>query len=422
MLSVDEALSIILGHVDALRPEQLPLLEANGLVLAEPVVASEHIPPFRNSAMDGYAVRAGDTALATVHQPVMLRVIDHVPAGSTPRMSIKGGTAARVMTGAPMPDGANAVVRFEETTEHDQAYGAPLHVEAIGICRPARPDDNVRQAGEDVVAGTEVLAIGTRLRPPELGMLAALNRQVVAVHRRPRVAILSTGDEIVDVGPPLRPGEIWNSNSYTLAAMVQRWGAVPQVIGVARDDVHDITDRLAAIHNADLIVTSGGVSVGDYDLVKEVLQAQGEVSLWEVRMKPGKPLAFGHLAGRPLLGLPGNPVAAAVSLEVFGRPAIFRMLGRRDVSPVAIQANLLHTIGNRGQRRHFVRARVERQSDGTLAVRAAGEQGAGVLSSLCQANGLLVVPEDRDVMEVGSPATVLMIDWDTPGYETLGFR
>lgn len=419
MLSVDEALAIILQQFDPLPPEETPLLEANGLVLTGSVFADEPIPPFRNSAMDGYAVRSHDTAAATMHEPAILRVIDHVAAGSTPTKRIAVGTAARVMTGAPMPEGADAVVRFEETTEGRWAWDNPRDRGVIGICRPAQEHDNVRLAGEDVAAGSEVLTSGTRLRPPELGMLAALNRRSVSVHRRPRVAILSTGDEIVDVGRPLRPGEIRNSNSYTLAAMVQRWGAVPLPIGVARDDVDDISNRLAAVHNADLIVTSGGVSVGDYDLVKDVLQAKGEVALWEVRMKPGKPLAFGQVGGRPLLGLPGNPVAAAVSLEVFGRPAVLRMLGRQDLTPMAIQARLAHVVGNRGQRRHFVRARVERHHDGSLSVRAAGEQGAGVLSSLCQANGLLIVPEDREVVEAGATVTVLMTDWDTPGSESL---
>jgi molybdopterin molybdotransferase len=235
----------------------------------------------------------------------------------------------------------------------------------------------------------------------------------VSVHRRPTVAVISTGDEVVDPGQPIRPGQIRNSNSSTLAAMAKRLGAIPILLGVARDNIDSLTDRLHAARNADLIVTSGGVSLGDYDMVKDVLRAEGEIAIWQVRMKPGKPLAFGTVGGKPLLGLPGNPVAAAVSFEQFGRPAIMRMLGRPDLFAPTVEARLLERIDNRGQRRHFVRARVEAVRDGEFTVRVAGDQGAGVLSSLCRANGLLVIPERIEVAEPGMRLTVQMIDWRT---------
>ena len=318
------------------------------------------------------------------------------------------------MTGAPMPEGADAVVRFEETDE--TAYGPGRvggpHRFEIGIQRAAKSWHNVRAPGEDVRAGATVLTAGTRLRPPEIGVLAALNRGCALVHRRPRVAILSTGDEVIDVGPVLRPGQIRNSNSYTLAAMVKRAGGCPVLLGIARDTVADLTDKLAAARESDLIVTSGGVSLGDYDMVKDVLQAEGEIAIWQVRMKPGKPLAFGRIGDKPLLGLPGNPAAAAVSFEQFGRPAILKMLGRHDLTPPTIEATLLERLDNRGQRRHFVRARVEGNERDGYTVRTAGDQGAGVLTSLARANGLLVVPESLDVAEPGMRLAVQMVDWD----------
>jgi molybdopterin molybdotransferase len=270
----------------------------------------------------------------------------------------------------------------------------------------------VRAAGEDVAAGATVIAKGTRLRPPEIGLLAALNRTEVPVHRRPRVGILSTGNEVVEVGPGLRPGQIRNSNSHTLAAMVTKFGGLPVYLGVARDTVSDLTERLTNNSGLDLIVTSGGVSLGDYDMVKDVLRAEGEIAIWQVRMKPGKPLAFGHFGSTPLIGLPGNPVAAAVSFEQFGRAAILKMLGRKDLEIPTVLATLTERIDNRGHRRHYVRACIKGGTDEGFAVQTAGEQGAGVLSSLARANGLLIIPEELEVAEPNMRLPVQMIDWD----------
>jgi molybdopterin molybdotransferase len=265
-----------------------------------------------------------------------------------------------------------------------------------------------------VAAGERVLAAGIALRPAEIGVLAALGREQVAVHRRPRVAVLATGDEVVDAGAELGPGQIRNSNSPTIAALVRRCGGDPILLGVARDTTAELRAKLAEARQRDLIVTSGGVSSGDYDVVKHVLQTEGNVEVWQVRIKPGKPLAFGRVGGAPLIGLPGNPVAAVVAFEQFVRPAIRKLLGHRDLGIPTVQARLLDRIDNPGGRRHFVRVRVEAEAPGGYVARVAGSQGAGVLTSLMLANGLLVVPEDLAVAEPGMMLPVQMLDWQ-PG-------
>ena len=411
MLGVEEALDRILAAFSPLPAGDVALGDALDLVLAEEVVAGEDVPPFRNSAMDGYAVRAEDTTGAGFDRPIRLRVVGQVAAGATPPGAIRPGEAIRIMTGAPMPEGADAVVRFEETDEPVEGPSGGLP-ESVAVFRGAKPWDNARPAGEDVARGSVVLAAGTRLRPPELGLLAALNQTTVRVVRRPRVAILSTGNEVIGPGPALCPGQIRDSNGVTLMTMARRWGAEPVGLGICPDAAGALRDVLTAEHGADLLVTSGGVSLGDYDLVKDVLRAEGEIALWQVRMKPGKPLAFGRVRGVPLLGLPGNPVAAAVSFEQFGRPAIRRMQGRSDLSAPVIEATLTERLTNRGQRRHYVRAKVEADGRGRYLVRTAGDQGAGVLSSLARANGLLVVPEHLEVVEPGTRLPVQMVDWD----------
>ncbi|MGH2562009.1 MAG: molybdopterin molybdotransferase MoeA [Thermomicrobiales bacterium] len=411
MIGVDDARERILAAFSPLPAVSVPILDALDLVLAENVIADCDIPPFRNSAMDGYAVRAADTRRASVDTPVPLRVIAQLAAGYPANTVVRPGTAARIMTGAPLPDGADAVVRFEETV--DQTSVPRLNgdrLDLVRVTRPCKQWDNVREAGEDVGVGETVLRAGTRIRAAEIGVLASLNRATVAVHRRPVVAILSTGDEVIDLGPELLPGQIRNSNSYLLAAMVRRLGAQPLMLGIARDALDDLTGRLRLAREADLVVTSGGVSLGDYDMVKDVLRQHGEIAIWQVRMKPGKPLAFGWLDKVPLLGLPGNPVAAAVSFEQFGRPAILKMLGCRHLDMPVVVATLTEAVDNRGHRRHYVRALVEPSEDG-FTVRPAGDQGAGVLMSLARANGLLVVPEEKEVAAPGERLTVQMIDW-----------
>lgn len=410
MLGVDAAREHVLAAVRPLPPVDLPLLDAVGLVLAEDVVADADIPPFRNSAMDGYALRAADVAGATAERPVRLAVVAEVAAGTPEPAPLAPGQAVRIMTGAPLPAGADTVVRFEETDEFD----AGPRRSQVAVRRAVRPWENVREAGEDVRAGSVVLPRGTVLRPAAVGILASLNRATVRVHRRPRVGILSTGDEVVDLGPELRPGQIRNSNSYTLAALVRESGGEPVLLGVARDRTEEIRVKLRLAQDVDLLITSGGVSIGDFDLVKQVLQAEGEVSLWQVRIKPGKPMAFGRVGEVPLLGLPGNPVAAFVAFVQFGRPALRTMLGHRDLGLPTVRARLLEGHENRGRRRHFVRGIVERRGEEWVAW-PCGLQGSGVLTSVTAANCLIVLPETWDAASPGDQVEVQLLDVVWPG-------
>jgi molybdopterin molybdotransferase len=402
MIGVAEALERVMAGVAPLPAEDVSLDAALGRILAEDVVADEDIPPFRNSAMDGYAVRAADLRGASRTAPARLRVVGHGPAGYPATGTVTAGTAIRIMTGAPLPPGADTVVRFEETDNR---------ADEVAVFSEQRAWVNVREAGEDVRAGTTVLRAGCALRPAEIGVLASLGQASVAVFRRPRVAILSTGDEVAALGQPRRPGQIRDSNSHTLAALVRRYGGEPQGLGVARDTVGELTAALRAAREANLILTSGGVSVGDYDMVKDVLRAEGRIDIWQVRMKPGRPLAFGYLGDRPFLGLPGNPVAAYVSFEVFARPVILRQAGHAAWHKPTIRARLAETVDNRGGRQHYIRALVTPGTDLPL-VRPTGEQGSGVLTALIRANALLVVPDGTEQLPEGTLVDVEMLHWE----------
>lgn len=414
-ISVDDALARVLHGAGPLGVEQVALLDAPGRVLANDVVADADTPPFRNSAMDGYAVRAADILGASTDRPIKLAVIADAPAGYAPRAGVRPGTAIRIMTGAPLPPGADTVVRFEDTDEAATgalaAAGDAGHSRRIGI-RVTQPKwVNVREAGEDIARGTTVLHAGTALRPVEVGLLAALGYREAPVYRRPVVAIVATGDEVVGPGDALAPGQIRDSNSYTVAALVRRYGGIPRLLGVARDRIDELTERLMAARSADVIVSSGGVSVGDYDMVKTVLQSEGAIDLWQVRMKPGKPLAFGQLGGKPFLGLPGNPVAAYVSFELFARPLLLRQQGVADVSKPTVRARLATALENKGGRQHYVRALVTAGVSGPL-VAPTGDQGSGVLTALAKCNSLLIVPEGVTSLEAGQEVEVALLHWE----------
>jgi molybdopterin molybdotransferase len=413
MISVDEALENILRHITPLDSEMIPITEALDRVLAEDVKSSGNIPPFANSAMDGYAVRAQDIATASPKSPVELGVIADVPAGAVPDRPVEPGTAARIMTGAPVPPGSDAVVPFELTSEG--RGGIQTAEGQVVIYESVRAGDNVRDAGEDIREGQVVLQAGHVLRPPDVGVLAAMGYPRVRVFRRPRVAILATGDELVDVSEPIAPGKIRNSNEYASIALVQRYGGVPVPLGIARDTAEDLTIKIRGglAQKVDLFLTSAGVSVGDFDMVKNVLAAEGEMHFWQVAIKPGKPLAFGSVANVPLLGLPGNPVAALVASEVFARPAILKLGGHADWEKPSVRAILDEDVHNSG-RRHFMRARVRWERDGYhVTTRGSGVQvqGSGILSSLVWANGLVVVPEEVTYIQAGSSVNVWMLDW-----------
>jgi molybdopterin molybdotransferase len=400
MLSVEAAREQVLAAFSPLPPVSVPLLDALGLVVADDIVADVFVPPFRNSAMDGFAIRSIESADASV----TLAVVTSVAAGDIPGVAIGPGEAARIMTGAPVPDGADAVVRFEETDEGARDDGNPT----VTIHRRIQPDENVRAVGEDIRPGMIAIPRETRLRPSEIGVLASLDVAAVSVHRRPRVAILATGDEVVELGDPLRPGQVRNTNSYIVSAIVQREGGETTLLGIARDSISELSETLASAGTPDLIVTSGGVSVGDYDMVKEVLRERGSVDVWQVRMKPGKPLAFGTIGGVPLLGLPGNPFAALVAFEQFGVPALRRMLGRADLDHPVVTATLADRIENRGGRRHFIRGALEWTDDG-YTVHRVGGHGSALLSGFIESDCFIVVPEIRDVLEAGELVKVQII-------------
>ncbi|MDX1689082.1 MAG: molybdopterin molybdotransferase MoeA [Candidatus Promineifilaceae bacterium] len=411
-LTVSEALQLVLDGVDVLSSETVPLLEALDRVLAQSVVARDSLPPFANSSMDGYAVRAADVQGASREKPVTLRVVGDVAAGSVPVTTLgKDGQTVRIMTGAPLPDGADAVIPVEETSEPWRERERPLPDE-IDVYRSVDSGDYVRYPGEDVEAGEEVLPPGHVLRPQEISVLASLGVAEVEVVRRPRVAILATGDELIPVNEPLQPGKIRNSNGYAQTAQVKALGAIPVPLGIARDTEEDVRGRLQAGLDAgmDLFVSSAGVSVGAYDVVKAVLEDEGNVGFWRVRMRPGKPLAFGTYAGIPYLGLPGNPVSSMVSFERFARPAILKMAGHEELERPQVTVTMRDDIYSDG-RETYARAVVERGPDGGYVATTTGSQGSHIMTSLVKANALVIVPEGVKHVPAGDRLLAMMIDW-----------
>jgi molybdopterin molybdotransferase len=417
MISVEEALEKVLACVEVLKPERRPILDCLGQVLAEDVHSTIDIPPLDNSAMDGYALRAEDTREATESSPRYLVVVGEIAAGSMPTKEVEPGTAIRIMTGAPLPEGADAVVKFEDTDEVSRK-SSKEHLSHIGVLCQAKKGLNVRRRGEDIAKGHLILEKGKVLRPQEIGVLAALGHSTALVIRRPIVAILATGDELTSVDQPLAPGKIHDSNTYTIAAEVSRYGGIPKILGIGRDSVESLTEKIDAGLDADMLITSGGVSKGDYDIVKDVLAEQGEIGFWTVCMKPGKPIAFGvikKVKGRrmrkvPHLGLPGNPVSSMITFEQFARPAILKMMGRRILTKPTIRAIIEDNIANTDGRRLFARVTVTRRS-GQYRASLTGPQGSGILTSMAEADGLAVIPESSKGVKAGDMVEVQMLDW-----------
>ncbi len=405
----------ILSNVAVLEPEEKPILEALGQVMAENVYSSFQIPPLDNSAMDGYALRSADTAGATEELGRELQVIGEVAAGYIFQGQVDRGQAVRIMTGAPVPRGADAIVQYENTSEgRGQAWKGSEKGARISIFQQVHPGENVRHAGEDIAAGSLVFSRGTILRPQEIGVLASLGRAKVWVIRRPVVSVLATGDELVEVGQPLEAGQIYNSNSYSIASQVRKYGGIPRVQGIARDNLEDLKSKIEEGLDGDMLLTSAGVSVGEYDMVRDVLASRGEIGFWKVRMRPGKPLAFGTLTkgGKtvPHLGLPGNPVSSMIAFEQFARPSMLKMMGRTRWVKPSVDAVLLEDIENQGGRRFFARALVEKK-DGQYYARITGPQGSGILTSMAAANGLVVIPEHVALARAGEHCQVQMLDW-----------
>ncbi len=409
MISVEEALEKVLSYVRELDAEKKPILSCLGQVLAEDVRSDIDVPPLDNSGMDGYAVRSSDTKSASEKSPKVLKVIDTVAAGSISNLEVSEGKAIRIMTGAPIPRGADAVVRFEDTDEEERGTGTT----EIGIKQPANPRQFIRGSGGDIKKGSFVAVRGTIIKPAHIGVLASIGRAEVSVIRRPRVALLVTGNELEELGKSLPVGKIYSSNSYSIAAEVLRYGGIPKVLGIAPDNADALTAKIHESYDTDMLITTGGVSAGDYDLVKDVLAREGEITFWTVRMRPGKPIAFGTINGRkkiPHLGLPGNPVSAMITFETFARPAILKMMGIAKSDRPVIEATVEDDVVNEDGRRVFARALVEKRG-GRYFARTTGSQDSGVLTSMSQANGLVIVPEDITRVKAGEKAKVIMLDW-----------
>ena len=414
MLSVEEALERILAHFHVLESEERPLLDALGQVLAEDATARHDIPPLDNSAMDGYAIQAASVVGASENSPVMLKVVGAVAAGQLPSDTVGPGTTVRIMTGAPIPPGADSVVPFEETDEVERRDSGDS-LDQIGVKIPIRLGADIRPAGQDVRRGDTVLTKETTLRPAEIGVLASLGLENVTVVRRPVVAILATGNELLEAGADYAEGKIYDSNSYSIAAGVLRYGGIPKLLGIARDNLDSMNAKLKEGLDSDMLITSAGVSKGDYDMVKDVLAQHGEIDFWSVRMRPAKPLAFGVLRtdeGRevPHLGLPGNPVSAMVAFEQFARPAIRKMMGKSGLRKPRITAVLDEPIYNTDGRRVYARAVISKEN-GAYHARLTGNQSSNLLTSMASANGLAVCPEDLPMKKAGDVVEVLMLDW-----------
>jgi len=398
--TVDEARTTILRAIQPLPPEDVSLEAAFGRVLAADVYAERAVPPFRNSAMDGYAVNAADVTAARADRPARLRVVGEAAAGHAPHQPVHPGTAVRIMTGAPLPDGSDAVVPVEETRAADGM---------VDILARVEPGTHVRQAGEDIQAGEQALPAGIPLTPSRIGLLASLGRRRVSCHLVPRVAIVTTGDELRDIDEQLRPGQITNSNRYALMAAVQEAGGVAVDLGVARDRREDLEDAMQRALGCHLVVISGGVSMGAYDLVRQVLADRGELTFWQVALRPGRQLAFGQVTGMPLIGVPGNPVSTLVAFEIFARPAIRVLAGRQDWKRPVVRARAREAMEKGAGVEQYYRGVLEPGRDG-WRVRLTGPQGSHVLTSLALANCLIRLPPQTRHVEAGELVDVLVLE------------
>lgn len=403
MIPVEEALQVILKSIHVLGLEKVDILSSLGRVLGEDIHAPYHIPPWDNSAMDGYAVIQKDIEHASPENPAILKVVADLPAGYTVKRKLEKGEAIRIMTGAPTPEGSDTVVMVEYTKKDE---------DQVKIFRANSKGDNIRKAGEDVRKGTLVLHSGSIIHPAEVGMLASLKRSFISVYQRPTVAVISTGDELIDVDEDFTEGKIISSNTYSLSSLVKYYGATPLILGIAKDRPEELMDRFKVAVHADMIISSGGVSVGDYDLVKDILKELGaEMKFWKVAMRPGQPLAFGVIEGKPTFGLPGNPVSCMVSFEQFVRPSILKASGHRQIFRPLIEARLKDPIRKKAGSKYFIRCIVSVE-EGKYSVTTTGEQGSGILMSMVRANGLIVLPEEKTTFETGEMVKVQVLNRD----------
>jgi len=412
LISVEEALNTILPHIKVLGTERVTIQNSLGAILSEDICAPFNVPPLDNSAMDGYAVKASDIEGASKQNPAKLKISGELPAGYISKDLLKKGEALRIMTGAPVPEGADTVVMQEDTRAENGAVEIFSNISA---------GTNIRKAGEDIAEGQLLFEKGTRIRPAHIGTLASIKKALVSVYQRPRVAILSTGDELVDLDGDLTGGKIVSSNTYSLFTLVAENGGIPVNLGIGRDTKEALKEKFLEGLNSDIILSSGGVSVGDYDFVKDVLQELGlDMKFWKVSMRPGQPLAFGMINEKPAFGLPGNPVSVMVSFEQFVRPAIRKMMGYKKLFRPLITGTAIEEVKIRKGKKHFIRC-VIKIEDGQYTVSTTGAQGSGMLTSMAAANGLMVIPEDRDCINPGDTVKVQVLDAEFGATEEPGY-
>ena len=410
MLSVEDARNTILESFNPLESNDIPAIDSLGLTLAEDLYSTVNIPPFNNSAMDGYAVKEEDIISATHETPTYLKVVGTISAGEIPEFTITNGYCARIMTGAPLPNGADTIIPFEETTEMDM-QNPKDKIKDIGIKTYADIGSYVRASGKDVSEGDLILTKGITIKASTIGLISSIGKSSIKVHRRPHVTILATGNELIPPGHNPVSGKIYDSNTSALIASVIESGGIPRSLGIVKDDIKSLNQAIDIAKDSDLVITSAGVSKGDYDIVKDVLSSKGKLNFWSVRMRPAKPLAFGLLnSNTPLIGLPGNPVSALVAFEQFCRPVIRKMLGKKYIPRPVITATLQDSIENYDSRRVYARVKVWQENNVYLA-KTSGSQESNILSSMAYANGLAICPENEKSKNPGDTVDVIMIDW-----------
>ncbi len=397
MIKVEEAQKVILGNISSSGSEESTILDSMGRTISKDYYSKDDIPPFDNSAMDGYAVSSSEVAGGSRQKPVVLDVVEDLPAGSVAKRGVKKGQAIRIMTGAPIPCGADAVIMVEKT----QTDGGK-----VKVFESAKAGENIRCAGEDIKRGELVLRKGKIIGPAEMGILASLGVKSIEVAKPPRVAILATGDELVEIEEDLTAGKIRNSNGYSLSGQVGNAGGIPRHLGIVSDDKAEIQRKIEEGLESDILLISGGVSVGDYDYVKEVMaDLNGRIEFWKVAIRPGKPLVFSVINGKPVFGLPGNPVSSMVSFEVFVRPAILKMLGQEGDNRKEVDAVLEESIKKKKDFKYFLRAKTEWKG-GEYRTKTTGPQGSGILKSMALANSLIILSEGEEFVEKGKQVTV----------------
>ena len=398
---LEDALQVVLDAVPVLGVEKINLLDALGRVLAEDIIAERDNPPWDNSAMDGFAVRCDDIKqIHAITTPTVLKVIEDVAAGTFPTKTVGKGEAIRIMTGAPLPQGADTVLKVEDT-EHKP--------DSVKVFKEEQKGANIRPQGEDVRKGDCIIPQGKAIRPAEAGMLAILAKPFVFVYQRPRVAILSTGDELVDLDERLTDEKIVNSNSYGIAAAVQEAGGLPILLGIAKDNPEALKAKIRQGLNADILVLSGGVSMGDYDFTKPVFkELGGDMNFWKLAIRPGQPVAFGKIGETLAFGLPGNPVSSMITFEQLVRPAMLKMCGHKVLARPVVQALFQERFSKRPDRRHFLRG-VLWMERGMLMVRTTGSQGSGILTSMVKANGLIDIPVEVEKLKPGDVVNVQVL-------------